>query len=114
MQKLFRPIAAIVSLAAAFGVFALIVSATADSSSAKVTTTFTKDIKPLTSKCQGCHAGAMSDYDKLITKKLVVPNKPNDSKFYLKPSGKLGHPGGDVWKDKTDLVKTWIATGATK
>lgn len=88
---------------------------TADTTQPAPAPTFTKDIKPLAdAKCRGCHATAMSNYDTLIAKKLVVANKPDDSKYYTKPSGKASHGGGNVWKDKADLVKAWIASGAAK
>lgn len=128
MRRIDRPYAAAAGIVLVLAVVATLVSASvavqpqvsktvlvpADSSCCQ-TKTFAKDIKPLAdARCKGCHGATMSDYSKLISSKLVVPNKPDESKYYLKPSGKAQHGGGDVWKDKADLVKAWIASGAPK
>ncbi len=73
--------------------------------------TFTKDIAPLAkNRCNQCHSGKMSDYDQV--KKLLVPGKPAQSLYYTKGIGQGGHPGGNRWKEKADLVKNWISAGA--
>ncbi len=74
---------------------------TTESTTAEETTaptlTFTHDIQPLAvDRCSGCHGTAMSDYDNIIAKKYVVPGKPADSTYYLKPAGLSEHPGGNA------------------
>jgi hypothetical protein len=79
------------------------------------TTTFTKDIQPLAAtRCKPCHQGQMADYANIIAKKYVIAGKSAESPYYLKPSGKSAHPGGNVWKDQADIVKKWIDSGAAK
>lgn len=77
--------------------------------------TFTDSIKPVAEvQCKRCHGQQMSDYATITAKKWVVPGEPEQSRYYMKPSGRARHSGGKAWKDKADLVRRWIAAGAPK
>ena len=56
----------------------------------------------------------MSDCDNIAAKKYMIPGKLEDSPYYLKPAGITRQPEGNVWKDKADLVKQWIAAGTPR
>jgi len=85
------------------------------SESGQAELTFTKDIKPLAeARCTRCHGGKMSDYDNIIAKKYVAPGDPQKSRYYTNAAGITEHPGGNVWKEKADLVKQWISAGAPR
>lgn len=102
-------------LARSFGLEFHTASTTALGAGPDAAVTFAKDIKPLADeRCKKCHKTEMSDYNNLISKKLVKPGDPQGSPYYTKAIGKADHPGGNVWKDKADLVKNWIAAGAPK
>ena len=114
MIRFYRSLAAVTALALIVAAIALIVSAAAagptattdvvptDSTCQKVALSFAKDVQPL------------ADYDNIIAKKYVVPGKPDASLYYMNPAGKAHHPGGNVWKEKSDMIKSWIACGAPK
>lgn len=79
---------------------------------------FATDIKPLASVCAGCHpalkpdAGAMDNLDNLLSKGYVKPGDPDNSDYYLKPSGKKPHAGGAAWGANAQKVYDWIKQGA--
>lgn len=86
-----------------------------EEAAAKAGLSFASDIGPLAeARCKGCHADQMSNYNTITSEKWVVPGKPDQSSYYRKPAGIVEHGGGNVWKDKADLVRRWITAGASK